>query len=33
VRLHPLADLRHLDFVQVLTKPQADVRAQVGGGP
>jgi rod shape-determining protein MreC len=31
VRLHPLADLRHLDFVQVLTRPQAGLRAQAGG--
>jgi rod shape-determining protein MreC len=34
VRLKPAADLRHLDFVQVLTQPQAGLRAQAGGsGP
>jgi rod shape-determining protein MreC len=34
VKLKPAADLRHLDFVQVLTKPQAGLRAQAGGsGP
>jgi rod shape-determining protein MreC len=32
VRLKPAADLRHLDFVQVLTKAQAGLRAQAGGG-
>jgi rod shape-determining protein MreC len=32
VRLKPAADLRHLDFVQVLTKAPAGLRAQAGGG-
>jgi rod shape-determining protein MreC len=32
VRLKPAADLRHLDFVQVLTQAQAGLRAQAGGG-
>jgi rod shape-determining protein MreC len=32
VRIKPAADLRHLDFVQVLTRPQAGLRAQAGGG-
>ena len=32
VTLKPAADLRHLDFVQVLTRPQAGLRAQLNGG-
>ena len=36
VTLKPAADLRHLDFVQVLTRPQAGLRAELnqgGNGP
>jgi hypothetical protein len=29
----PAADLRSLDFVQVLTKPTADLRASAAGQP
>lgn len=32
VTLKPAADLRHLDFVQVLTRPQAGLRAELNGG-
>ena len=30
IHIKPAADLRRLDLVQVLTQPQADIRAQVG---